>query len=401
MENIDRTFFDAVPHRRNTDSIKYGAPPYSDFNGEIIPMWVADMDFKSPPAVERALLSRISHGIFGYSAAGGDYDTVVVDWYRRRLNWTVRPEWILKAPGVMPAIAAAIRSLSRPGEGVLICQPVYYPFAKIIPANDRKLVVSELVLKNGRYEIDFSALEEAFRTQEVRIFLLCSPHNPGGRVWTREELLEIGRLCCKYDVFILSDEIHSDFIFTDRPHIPIASLSEELARRTVTCTAPTKTFNLAGLQTANIIIPDPGLRRRVAGAGIAAGLGSQNVLAFTAARAAYREGEPWLEALLDYLRENYAMLRQAFPAEGPVSLIESEGTYLAWLDCRKLALPRDSDPGAFFLSRAGVWLHNGAIFGAGGSGFVRMNIACPQTTLAKAVARMKRAVSELADPSGL
>ncbi|MBR2668121.1 MAG: pyridoxal phosphate-dependent aminotransferase [Oscillospiraceae bacterium] len=399
MGAADQRFFDTVHDRRNTGAIKYDAQPPTAVEGDVIPMWVADMDFPSPPAVEEALLRRVRHGIYGYSDAGSDYDALVVDWYRRRLNWTVRPEWILKAPGVMPAIAAAIQALSEPGDGVLICQPVYYPFAQIIPANHRRLVVSQLRLTEGRYRIDFADLEAKLQSG-VRIFLLCSPHNPVGRVWTRDELLEIGRLCCKCDVILLSDEIHSDFVLSEHPHIPVASLSEELAARTVTCTSPTKTFNLAGLQTANIIVPNGTLRKKMARQGYAAGLGAQNALSLTAAQAAYRDGEPWLEALLDYLRGGYDLLREAFPSDGPVSLIEPDGTYLAWLDCRKLGLPPKALANTL-LKKTGVWLHNGATFGAGGEGFVRMNIACPRSVLSEAVARIRRAVSELTDPSGL
>ena len=399
MGVVDRHFFDTVHDRRNTGAIKYDAAPPAAFDGDVIPMWVADMDFPSPPAVEEALLRRVRHGIYGYSDAGSDYDALVVDWYRRRLNWMIQPEWILKAPGVMPAIAAAIQALSEPGDGVLICQPVYYPFAQIIPANRRRLVVSQLRLEVGRYTVDFADLEAKLQAG-VKIFLLCSPHNPVGRVWTREELLEMGRLCCRYDVILLSDEIHSDFVLSEHPHIPVASLSEELASRTVTCTSPTKTFNLAGLQTANIIVPNAVLRQKMARQGYAAGLGTQNVLSLTAAQAAYRDGEPWLEALLDYLRGNYDLLREAFPSDGPVSLIEPDGTYLAWLDYRKLGLPPEALANTL-LKKTGVWLHNGATFGAGGEGFVRMNIACPRSVLSEAVARIRRAVSELTDPSGL
>ena len=399
MGAADRPFFDTVRDRRNTGAIKYDAQPPAAAEGDVIPMWVADMDFPSPPAVEEALLRRVRHGIYGYSDAGSNYTDLIVDWYRRRLNWTVRPEWILKAPGVMPAVAAAIQALSEPGDGVLICQPVYYPFAQIIPANHRRLVVSQLRLEEGRYTVDFADLEAKLQSG-VTLFLLCSPHNPVGRVWTLEVLLEMGRLCCRYDVILLSDEIHSDFVLSEHPHIPVASLSEELAARTVTCTSPTKTFNLAGLQTANIIVPNAVLRQKMARQGYAAGLGTQNVLSLTAAQAAYRDGEPWLEALLDYLRGNYDLLREAFPSDGPVSLIEPDGTYLAWLDCRKLGLPPEALANTL-LKKTGVWLHNGATFGAGGEGFVRMNIACPRSVLSEAVARIRRAVSELTDPSGL
>ena len=272
----------------------------------------------------------------GYTDTGSDYYQLVAAWYQRRLSWTIDPDWILKVPGVMFGIAAAIRALSGPGDSVLICQPVYYPFAKIIPANNRKLVITELVLKNGRYEIDFADLEEKIRANAVKLLLFCSPHNPVGRVWTKEELLQVGRICGRSDVHIISDEIHSDFVFTDRPHIPSSSFQRTWRKGTVTCLSPTKTFNLAGLQAANIVIPHPRLRQRVYAECCATGYSNLNALAIAATKAAYRDGEPWLDALLSYLRGNYDVLAEAFSEQDPITLVRPEGTYLAWLDCRKL-----------------------------------------------------------------
>lgn len=388
MESFPSSFFDIVHDRHIAGDIKYRTVPGVD---DVIPMWIADMDFKSPPAVEEALIAAVKHGIFGYAETDAEYDELVTAWYQKRMSWTIVPESILKAPGVMFAIAAAIRALSRPNDSVLICQPVYYPFAKIIPANDRKLVVTELVLRAGRYEIDFTDLEDKIRTNAVKIILLCSPHNPVGRVWTREELLEIGRICSQYNVYIISDEIHSDFIFTDHPHLPLASLSEELAQRTITCIAPTKTFNLAGLQASNIIIPNEKIRRRVYQECRATGYSNLNTLAIAATKAAYQNGELWLESLLSYLSGNYDALKEAFPEHGMISMIPPEGTYLAWLDCRRLGLT-DSELETFFLRQARVRLHGGATFGAGGSGFVRMNIACPRSVLLEGIARIRRAL---------
>ena len=397
MNAIDQSFFDVIYDRRNTGAIKYDIHPETSYCGEVIPMWIADMDFKSPPAVDSELLAQIRHGIFGYTEAGEDYDRAVAAWYQTQFGWNVRTEWLIRVPGVMFAVAAALRALTSPGDSVLICQPVYFPFANVIQANNRNLVVSELILHGGRYEIDFTDLEEKIRTNAVKVFLFCSPHNPVGRVWTREELTEIGRICRRHDVAVISDEIHSDFVFSDHPHIPIASLDEELARRTVTCTAPSKTFNLAGLQAGNIIIPDAALRRRVRRECLATGYGQPNTLAIAATKAAYLHGKPWLDALLDYLRQNYSLLAHAFPPGGRISLIPPEGTYLAWLDCRRLGLS-DSALQAFFLNQAGVQPHFGAAFGAGGSGFVRLNIACPRSVLAQAIDRICQAVRELSAP---
>lgn len=381
--------FDTVHNRIGTGSIKYEQntkAPHKD----IIPMWIADMDFMAPPAVLEALHSVSEHGIFGYTLTDDEYDDLIISWYRRRMSLLIYPEWILKVPGVMFAIAASIRALTEPGDAVLICQPVYYPFAKIISANNRRLVVSELKLNSGKYEMDFADLEDKIIRNAVKIFLLCSPHNPVGRVWTKEELLHIGEICLRHNVLIVSDEIHSDFIF-NAYHIPIASLSKDIANKTITCTSPTKTFNLAGLQVANIIISNEKIRRKVWKACLATGYSNLNTMAIDATKAAYRDGEEWLNELLTYLKGNCDMLKDNFPKYAKISLIHPEGTYLAWLDCRKLDL-RDSELDNLFINKAGVRLHLGSTFGAGGSGFVRMNIACPRIVLHDAILRIKNAV---------
>ena len=359
---------------------------------DVIPMWVADMDFPAPPEVQDTLHKAVDHGIFGYTETDAEYHSLVAAWYRRRMDWDVQPEWILPAPGVMFAISAAIRSMTAPGDSILICQPVYHLFTKIISANDRNLVISELQLRNGKYEIDFADLEQKIRSKSVKVFLLCSPHNPVGRVWTREELLEIGRICQKHHVYIISDEIHSDFVFDGYRHIPIASLSEELSSITVTCTAPTKTFNLAGTQAANMIISDPHLRRKIQHTCHATGFLHLNLMGITATKAAYQYGEPWLDTLLCYLQDNVKLLRDfCNSSKGKLSLIEPEGTYLMWLDCRNLRIS-DAELKALFLEKARVRLNNGYTFGAGGNGFVRMNIACPKSVLQTALGRIGKAL---------
>lgn len=389
MSPFDITLFDTVHDRHVDGDIKYRPVPGID---DVIPMWIADMDFEVPPEVKDALQASVEHGIFGYTETDKEYDTVITEWYRRRMNWEINPEWILKTYSVMFSIATAISALTEPNDGVLICQPVYHPFAKIIPANDRRLVVSELRLCDGRYEIDFADFEEIIQSENVKAFLLCSPHNPIGRVWTKEELSEIGRICIKHDVYIISDEIHADFVYSGHNHIPIAALSEEIAERTVTCTAPTKTFNLAGIQTANVIISNPQLRKKVQKACYATGYQEPNLMAVAATKAAYKYGEPWLDALLIYLQDNIRTLRNfCLSTDGKISLIEPDGTYLMWLDCRNLRLS-DPELKTFFMERARVWLHSGTTFGAGGSGFARMNIACPKSVLETALARIDQAL---------
>ena len=376
---FDHSFFDPVYDRTDTGAIKY-----NNLTQNTIPMWIADMDFKSPPAVTDALAKVAQHGIYGYGDTDDEYDSLIVSRYDRRIGWKIEKDQILKIPGVMFGVAAAIRAVTELNDAVLICQPVYYPFAKIIPANHRKTVVSELVLKNGRYEIDFEDFENKIKQEKVKAFLLCSPHNPVGRVWTKEELIKIAEICLKYGVYIISDEIHSDFIYPGYKHIPIASLSDEIADRTITCLSPTKTFNLAGLQAANMVVPNKNLRVRLKKECASTGYSHLNIMAVAAAKAAYKHGEEWLEGLLKYLAQNINLLKNAFPEDAPVSALNIEGTYLAWLDCRNLNLtPSELDD--LFLGKAGVWLHNGHTFGAGGQGFMRMNIACPKSILEKAI----------------
>ncbi|MGN0656446.1 MAG: MalY/PatB family protein [Ruminiclostridium sp.] len=390
MCSFSSDYFDTVYDRHTAGDIKYQSVPGAE---NVIPMWIADMDFKAPPAVKEALIESANHGIFGYAETDEEYDNLIVSWYKRRMDWSIKPEWILKAPGVMFAISAAIRALTDEEDSVIICQPVYYPFAKIVTANRRKLVVSELRLTNGQYKMDFSDFENKIRQNSVKVFLLCSPHNPVGRVWTRDELAEIGRICCKYNVIIVSDEIHSDFVYGNNRHIPISILSEEVAARTVTCTAPSKTFNLAGLQDSNIIISNADIRRRLYRALRATGYAELNNMAIAATKAVYKEGEAWLDALLPYLQENIRILGEACAKTGGrISLIPPEGTYLMWLDCRGLGLS-DTELADFFLKQAKVRLNSGASFGAGGSGFVRMNIACPKALLLNAITQIENAIN--------
>lgn len=386
---FDHSFFDPKYDRTGTGAIKYRNLPENT-----IPMWIADMDFKSPPAVTDALIKAAQHGIYGYGDTDDEYDSLIVNWYEHRINWKIEKDQILKIPGVMFGVAAAIRAVTEPKDAVLICQPVYYPFAKIIPDNHRRTVISELVLKNGRYEIDFEDFENKIKQEKVKVFLLCSPHNPVGRVWSRTELAEIAQICLKNGVYIISDEIHSDFIYSGYKHIPIASLSDEIADRTITCLSPTKTFNLPGLQAANLVVPNRNLRIRIKKECAATGYSHLNIMATAATKAAYKHGEEWLEGLLQYLGQNIAILRTAFPEDAPVSALNLEGTYLAWLDCRKLKMsPSELDN--LFLGKAGIWLHNGQTFGTGGDGFMRMNIACPNSVLKEAIKRIKLAVYHL------
>ena len=385
---MDRSFFDKICDRRGSGSIKYGKPPAGDPE-KVVPMWVADMDFRSAPSIREALEKTVDHGIFGYTDRGDAYKEAVTGWYERRMGWTIDPEWIIPVQGVIFAAATAIRALTEKGDGVMICQPVYYPFANIVKDNGRKLVVNELVLKDGKYEIDFDDFGK--KAEEAKVFLFCSPHNPCGRVWTKEELERIAKICEDKDLYIISDEIHSDFVYPGHTHTPVMTLSEETAARTVTCVSPTKTFNIAGIEAANIITSNEDIRRRLIREAFSAGSFGQNLFGSAATMAAYTGGEEWLDTLLEYLQMNIGHVRSFAESTPKIDLIEPEGTYLLWLDCRKTGLD-GRQLQKFFLEEADVWLHDGSVFGKGGEGFMRMNVACPEKVLTEVLDMMRKAV---------
>ena len=393
MEKLPESFYDCHIERSGTDCYKYDAPLPEGAREDTLPMWVADMDIRTVPAVTEALTKASAHGIFGYAFTDAEYDRLVCDWYKKRMDWDIEPAWIVKTPGVVFAVGMAVQAYTQPGDSVLIQQPVYHPFANVIRDNGRLTVVNELVCENGTYHVDYADFEEKITENKVKAFVLCSPHNPIAKVWTRQELETMCEICRKHGVIIISDEIHSDFVYPGFRHIPTASLSPEIAMRTVTCTAPSKTFNIAGLQASNIIIPDAQLRKRYEATFHATGCGGLNCLSIVATKAAYREGEAWLEGLLDYLSENVRILREELK-NTPISLIEPEGTYLMWLDCRALGMTADA-LNAFFLQKAGVWCNRGDMFGAGGAGFMRMNIGCTHGTVREAVRRLQLATEEL------
>ncbi len=384
---FDFSFFDEIHDRTKSSAIKYTNLPEAE-KTPVIPMWIADMDFKSAPAITKALKNVAEHGIYGYGEKDDEYDNLVIDWYNRRMGWKIEKEELLTMPGVMFGVTMSIRALTKENDAILICQPVYYPFQNVIVNNNRKLVVNELVFNNGRYEIDFKDFEEKIIKENVKAFLFCSPHNPVARVWEKEELEKIAEICLKHNVYIISDEIHSDFVFEGSKHIPIATLSEEIKEKTVTCIAPSKTFNIAGLQASNIIIPDEKIREKILKERSATCYHHLNIMSIEAVKAAYKDSEEWLDGFLKYIKRNADVLRNAFPNDYKITALQMDGTYLAWLDCRKLNLSAD-ELGDLFLKKAGVWLHNGATFGKGGEGFMRMNIACPTSVLEEAIERIK------------
>lgn len=387
--------FDEIIPRRGTDSLKYDFAERRGKPADILPLWVADMDFRSPPEVLEALEARCRHGIFGYSdAAGGGYFETLSGWLEDRFGWKTEAGWLVKTPGVVCALALALRALTAEGEAVLIQPPVYYPFSETVRVNGRKLVENRLVYRDGRYEIDLADFERKIIENHVKLFILCSPHNPVGRVWTRDELLAMGEICLRHGVFIVSDDIHADFVRPGHRHLFLASLSPELADVTVTCTAPSKTFNLAGLQISNIFISNSELRRRFRREMDKSGYSQPNVMGLIASRAAYERGGPWLEALKAYLEGNFEYLKARLEAQLPqIRLVEPQGTYLAWLDCRALGLT-DEELDRRVVEKAGLWLDGGTMFGPGGEGFERVNVACPRAILEKALDKLIGAFSD-------
>lgn len=387
-----KSIFDEQINRDDTDSVKYNLK-LSEANN--IPMWVADMDFRAPKQVEEALSKIAQHGIFGYTEPDESYDNLVCEWYGRNFGWTPKSSWNVRTPGVVFSIAIAIQELTDEGDAVLIQQPVYHPFAEIIKVNKRKVVVNELQLKDGKYEIDFEDFEEKIKTNQVKIFILCSPHNPVGRVWRKEELSRMGEICIKHGVYIVSDEIHSDFVFGGHKHTVLADVSPEIADITLTCTSPMKTFNLAGLQVANIFISNDKLRGLFMKGCQKTGYHLLNTAGLAATKAAYTYGQGWRDELMRYLEDNVTYLKESLAEmNGVIKLIEPEGTYLMWLDCRDLMLSA-SELNHLFTKKANLKLHKGETFGASGAGFVRMNIACPRKTLEQAMANLKEAIKSI------
>lgn len=388
--------FDEIVDRRESDCLKYDFAVERGKPEDILPLWVADMDFRTAPCITKRMQKDIELGIFGYTDSKDAYFHALADWYQTYFGWKAEKSWLVKTPGVVFAIAMAIQALTKEGEGVMLQQPVYYPFRIAIEDNHRRLVNNELVLRDGRYEIDFEDFEEKIVQEKVKLFLLCSPHNPVGRVWTKEELQRIGDICLKHDVKIISDEIHSDFVYPGHQHHVLLTVDESFRDISIICTAPSKTFNLAGLQISNIFIPNPKIRKAFLRAMSAVGYSQVNMLGLHACQAAYEDGREWLEQLKVYLKDNLDFVRDYLEKNLPqIKLIEPEGTYLVWLDCRGLGLPEE-ELERLIVNGAKLWLDGGAIFGKAGEGFERINIACPRSILEEALERLKRAVAALA-----
>ena len=387
--------FDEIIDRRNTDCLKYDFAVERGKPADVLPLWVADMDFRTAPHIIEKAVADASLGIYGYTESKDDYFQAVANWYRTYFDWNVEKKWLVKTPGIVFAIGLAIKALTKEGDGVMIQQPVYYPFSEVIKDNDRKLVNNVLVLRNGHYEIDFEDFEQKIIQEKVKLFVLCSPHNPVGRVWTREELQKIGEICLKYGVKVVSDEIHSDFVYGDRKHYVFTTVDPRFEEFSIVCTAPSKTFNLAGLQASNIFIPNVQIRKAFLKQMSAVGYSQLNMIGLHACKAAYETGREWLEELKVYLKGNLDFVREYLEQNLPqIKLIEPEGTYLIWLDCRALGLS-EAKLEHLIVHEAKLWLDSGAIFGKDGEGFERINIACPRAVLEEACKRLYRAVQSI------
>jgi len=379
--------FDRVIDRRNTYSIKYD-PASRGKPDDVLPLWVADMDFAAPPCVIDALTSHATHGIFGYSEPDAAYFSVIRNWFEKRFNWSVEREWLTITPGVVTALYIAVRALTEPSDGIVIQQPVYYPFESSVRQTGRKLLINELVYNDGRYTVNFDDFED--KIKEAKLFVMCNPHNPASRVWTGDELVRMGEICLRHNVTVIADEIHQDFIFSGHKHLVFAALDPRFADITVTCTAPSKTFNLAGLSHANIFISNETLRGKFKQEYARCGLSQPGVMGLVACKAAYQDGEDWLDQLIVYLSGNMSLIKEFLRTRVPkIKFIEPEGTYLAWLDCSGLGLSaRELD--TLITEKCKLWLSSGRSFGKGGEGFQRMNAACPRSVLSEALQRLKK-----------
>jgi cystathionine beta-lyase len=385
--------FDDFIERRNTYSVKWDETERIFGVKDVLPMWVADMDFKAPAEVLEALVKRVEHGVFGYTSIPASLKQAVCDWMAGKHEWQIDSKWLSFSIGVVPALATSIQAFTSPGDKVIVQTPVYYPFFQLVEKNNRELVLNPLQLTNGKYEMDFADLKE--KIKGAKLLLLCNPHNPGGRVWSKEELTKLGELCLEHNVIVVSDEIHSDLVFSGSRHTPFASISEEFAQNSVTCIAPTKTFNLAGLQSAISIIPNRTLKKQFDNVQQRQGFFTLNTFAVIGTEAAYRHGEQWLNRLLKYIEENVEFTCSFIEKHLPkLKVMKPEATYLVWMDCRKLQ-KSDLELKQLLLQKGRIAVEPGNKFGEDGSGFIRLNVACTREILQEALKRLATALGSL------
>ena len=382
--------FDELISRRGTNSYKWD----SAADAGVLPLWVADMDFRTAPAITEALARRVAHGIFGYTRVPEAYYNAVTGWFARRHGWHFKKEWMIYTSGVVPAVSAIIKALARPGDKVLVQTPVYNCFFSSIRNNGCEAACSPLLRTGDTYRMDFDDLERKAADPAVKLMLLCNPHNPAGRVWTREELTRLGEICLRHDVTVVADEIHCELVFPEYTYTPFASISEEFQRRSVACVSPSKAFNIAGLQIANIVAADDGMRERIDRAININEVCDVNPFGVEATIAAYNEGEEWLTQLIGYLKGNYEFMKDYCTKHLPdFPTAKLEGTYLVWMDCSVLHIPSE-ELERQLVEQARLWLNAGAMYRSPKEGFMRWNIACPRQRLAEALDRFRSFVAE-------
>lgn len=386
--------FDEIIPRQGTDCVKYDLREAFFGDAGVLPMWVADMDFRTPDFIVDAIKRRATHEVYGYSIRGEGWHKALVTWLERRHSWAVQKEWIVFSPGVVPALNMAVLAYTQPGDSIIVQPPVYFPFFSAVEKHGRKLVYNPLKLENGRLCMDFDDLAIKAK-QGAKMLFLCNPHNPGGSAWTKDELTRLFNICRENNMLILSDEIHSDLVFRGFKHTVLASVAPETSDLVITAIAPSKTFNLAGMATSVVIIPNEALRNKFSETIENLHISHGTLFGNVASQAAYTYGDQWLGELLDYLRRNLDMAETYFSAQIPtIKMIRPEATYLVWLDCRELGL-NDDELNEFMIKKARLGLNEGRTFGPGGSGFMRINVACPLAMLRDALERLKGAVSTL------
>ncbi|MFX0081210.1 MAG: MalY/PatB family protein [Candidatus Hodarchaeota archaeon] len=388
--------FDQVIDRTKSNSAKWDKEVLEKRFGDpdLIPLWVADMDFKAPQPIIEKLVQTAEYGIYGYSTIPPSFFKSVLSWFKRRYGWDIDKKWLSQTPGVIPALDVAVNAFCNPGDKVIVQNPVYYPFYPVIENNGCRILLNSLKLSNNHYQMDFEDLEKKAQDPRAKMIIICNPHNPIGRVWTKEELTQLGEICIKNEILVVSDEIHCDLIFPEYKHTNFATINDKFAQNSVTCTSTSKTFNLAGLRISNIIIPNHKIRQTFVNTQANLGVGGPNLFAIAAMETAYSHEicENWLDALLKYLKGNLDFLKTYIKKKLPqIKVIEPEGTYLIWLDCRELGLEH-KELEKFMRGKAKVALDEGYIFGQGGEGFERINIACPKSILEVALNRISEAI---------
>ncbi len=386
--------FDMEINRWKTDCEKYDTITQRGYPSDMIPLWVADMDFSVPECIKTAMREIVDRGIFGYSLMGDRFYSAVENWFFHRYGWKVDRSWLAQTPGVVTALSAAVRVVTEPGDGVLLQSPVYHHFFNAVERNGRRVVENPLKYENGQYSMDFADMEEKIRTEKIKLMMLCSPHNPVCRVWSAEELKELGRICKKYGVTVLSDEIYCDFFSPGYMHTPFANACPELTEQLIVCTSPSKSFNIAGLQISNIIIPGQALRDAFRTELGKVGYNNCNYYGMQACTAAYEQGEEWLDACKAYIWENVQYIQKFIETRLPqIHVVEPQGTYLMWLDCSGLGLsPQELE--TLLLEKARIWPDMGTKFGEKTGQFIRLALACPRSVVEEAMLRLEKAIKE-------